>query len=134
MNRKELGIIGEKLAKDFLKKRGYRIHKTNFSCRVGEIDIIARKNDCLVFVEVRTKASIDFGSPEESMTLAKREKIVAVALSYLNKYQNQSSKKWRIDFIGLELDHNGKATRIEHIENAVESKAHRLPRKFTGLS
>ena len=133
MNRKELGIVGEKLAKNFLKKKGYRIHETNFRCREGEIDIIARENDCLVFVEVRTKASIDFGSPEESMTFAKREKLVTVALSYLKNHQNQSSE-WRIDFIGIELNYNGKATRIEHVENAVENKAHRLTRKFTGLS
>ena len=133
MKRKELGIVGEKLAKNFLKKKGYRIYETNFRCREGEMDIIAGKNDCLVFVEVRTKASIDFGSPEESMTFAKREKLVTVALSYLNNHQNQPST-WRIDFIGVELDHNGKATRIEHIENAVENKAHRLARKFTGLS
>jgi putative endonuclease len=122
MKRRELGAIGEKLAKDFLKKKGYRIRQTNFRCREGEIDIITQKKGCLVFVEVRTKSSARFGSPEESMTFAKREKIIASVLVYLNSQQKPPSE-WRIDFVGIELDHNGKATRIEHIENAIENKA-----------
>ena len=121
MKRKEVGRLGEKLAKDFLKKKGYRIRETNFRCSAGEIDIVATKNDCLVFVEVRSKASTGSGNPEESITLNKSKKLIAVALSYLNKNQNPLSS-WRIDFIGIDLDHNGKATRIEHIENATENK------------
>ena len=50
MNRKELGDIGEKLAKNFLKKKGYRIRETNFRCREGQIDIVAERKSCLVFV------------------------------------------------------------------------------------
>ena len=55
MIRKETGILGEKLARDFLKKRGYRIIETNYRCRYGEIDIIARHKGYLIFIEVRTK-------------------------------------------------------------------------------
>ena len=123
MKRKEIGDIGEKLAKDFLKKKGYRIHETNFRCRTGEIDIIARKKDCLAFIEVRTKSSASFGSPEESVSVAKKEKLVALALSYINSHQSLPPN-WRIDFIGIELDKKGKARRIEHIENAVEGTAY----------
>jgi len=119
MKRKELGNAGERLARDFLKKKGYRIHESNFRCRAGEIDIIARKKDWLAFIEVRTKSSANFGSPEESVSTAKKEKLVALALSYINSHQNLPPN-WRIDFIGIELGHKGKATRIEHIENAVE--------------
>ncbi len=118
MKRKELGDIGEKLARNFLKKKGYRIRETNFRCREGEIDIIAERKGYLVFIEVRTKTGASFGSPEESMTFAKKEKLVATALSYLNSHQNLPDN-WRIDFVGIELDQNGKATRIELIENAV---------------
>lgn len=118
MKRKELGAIGEKLAKDFLKKKGYRIRETNFHCREGEIDIVAQKKDCLVFVEVRTKTSAGFGSPEESVTSAKKERLIASALVYLNSHQDLPSL-WRIDFVAVELDQNGKATRIELIENAI---------------
>ncbi len=118
MKRRELGAIGEKLAKDFLKKKGYRIIETNFRCREGEIDIIARKKDYLVFVEVRAKTSAVFGSPEESVTSAKKERLIASALVYLNSHQDLPSL-WRIDFVAVELDQNGKATRIELIENAI---------------
>ena len=118
MNRKEVGVLGEKLAKNFLKKKGYRVRETNFRCRHGEIDIIAEKKDCLIFIEVRTKTSTDFGSPEESITFAKKEKLIASALAYQNVHQNLPLS-WRIDFVAVELDQKGKATRIELIENAV---------------
>jgi putative endonuclease len=118
MKRQELGAAGEKLARDFLKKKGYKILETNYRCREGEIDIVARKKDCLVFVEVRTKASVDFGSPEESITFAKKEKLIASALTYISEH-NDLPESWRIDFVAVELDPNGKAKRIELIENAI---------------
>ncbi len=118
MKRKELGTIGEKLARDFLKKRGYRILETNFRCREGEIDIIAQKGDYLIFIEVRTKTSTGFGTPEESVTSAKKDKLIASALAYLDTHQNLPSQ-WRIDFMAVELDKEGKTTRIELIEEAI---------------
>jgi putative endonuclease len=118
MNRRDVGVLGEKLAKDFLKKKGYHIRQTNFRCRHGEIDIIADKKDYLVFVEVRTKTGVEFGSPEESVTFAKKEKLIASALAYRNIHQNLPTS-WRIDFVAVELDQKGKATRIELIENAI---------------
>ena len=118
MKRKELGAVGEELAKNFLKKKGYRIRQTNFLCREGEIDIVAERKGYLVFVEVRTKTGSGFGSPEESVTFAKKEKLIATALSYLSSHRGLPDN-WRIDFVGVELDQNGKATRIELIENAI---------------
>lgn len=118
MKRREVGVLGEKLAKDFLKKKGYRIRQTNFRCRHGEIDIIADKKEYLVFIEVRTKTSAGFGSPEESITFAKKDKLVASALAYRNIHQNLP-QSWRIDFVAVELDPSGKAIRIEVIENAI---------------
>jgi len=118
MKRKELGDIGEELARKFLKKKGYRIHETNFRCREGEIDIIAEHKDYLVFVEVRTKTTSSFGSPEESVTSAKKEKLIASALAYMSSHKDLSGN-WRIDFVGIELDEKGKATRIELIQNAI---------------
>lgn len=116
--RKEIGAIGEKLAADYLKKRGYKIIQRNFRCREGEIDIIAQKGECLVFVEVRTKRNIAFGTPEESVTLAKREKLISLANTYLQSYDNPPLS-WRIDVVAVELGPNNKVSRLEHIENAV---------------
>lgn len=118
MKRSELGSIGEKIAVDFLKKKGYLIRETNFRCRAGEIDIVAEKNGYLVFVEVRTKTSTVFGNPEESVTVAKKEKIVNAALTYLASHES-ASESWRIDFIAVEMDQRGKVKRLELIENAI---------------
>lgn len=118
MKRRDIGILGEKLARDFLKKKGYNILKTNFRCQFGEIDIIARKKEYLVFIEVRTKTNSNFGHPEESITLAKKKKLVASALLYLSA-QQIATVLWRIDFVAVELNQKDKPVRIELFENIV---------------
>ena len=84
----------------------------------GEIDIIAKHKDYLVFIEVRTKKSLEFGSPEESITPAKMEKLRAVAANYRQTHENLPAS-WRIDVVAIELAKNNKPSRIELIENAV---------------
>ena len=118
MKRRETGILGEKLARDFLKKRGYHILETNYRCPEGEIDVIARHKDSLVFIEVRTKTSLEFGSPEESITPAKKERLRAIAAQY-GQTHDDLPLLWRIDVVAVELNQKGKLTRIELIENAV---------------
>ena len=118
MKRRDTGILGEKLARDFLKKHGYRILETNYRCPEGEIDIVARHKDSLVFTEVRTKTSLEFGSPEESITRAKKERMRASALHYRQAHNNLPLS-WRIDVVAVELNRKGEISRIELIENAV---------------
>jgi putative endonuclease len=118
LKRGETGALGEKLAQDFLKKRGYRIVETNYRCRRGEIDIIARHKDCLVFIEVRTKSNLDFGTPEESISSTKKARMRTSAAFYLQSLPN-FPESWRIDFVAVEIGENGKARRIEIFESAV---------------
>ena len=118
MKRREVGIRGEKLAKEFLKKQGYHIWETNYRCPEGEIDIVAKHKDSLVFVEVRTKTSLEFGSPEESITPTKMERLRATAARYRQTHNNLPPL-WRIDVVAVELDQNGKLSQIKLIENAV---------------
>ena len=118
MKRRDTGIQGEKLAKDFLKKRGYHILETNYRCPEGEIDIVAKHKDSLVFIEVRTKKSLEFGSPEESITPTKKERLRATAAHYRQTH-NDLPLLWRIDVVAVELNQEGKLSRIELIENAV---------------
>ena len=118
MERRETGILGEKLAKDFLKEQGYHILETNYRCPEGEIDIVAKHKDFLVFTEVRTKRSLEFGSPEESITPAKKERMRATAAYYLQTLDNLPDL-WRIDMVAIELNQRGKPSRIELIENAI---------------
>ena len=117
-NRKRLGAFGEKVAEDHLKSLGYAILERNFRCPIGEIDIVARDKDYLVFVEVRTKRDRKFGSPEESITLAKKTKLVELAETYLQEHQD-SPDLWRIDVVAVEVGRADKISRIEIIENAV---------------
>ncbi len=118
MKRSETGVLGEKLAQDFLKKRGYRIIETNYRCLRGEIDIVARHKDCLVFIEVRTKSNLDFGSPEESISSTKQARMRTTAGFYLQSLPKMPAS-WRIDFVAVEMGKDGKARRIEIFESAV---------------
>lgn len=118
MKRRETGILGEKLAKDYLKKRGYRIREANYRCPEGEIDIITEHKDYLVFVEVKARRSLEYGTPEESVTAVKRERLRAAAAHYQQAH-DKLPQLWRIDVVAIELDRNNKPSRIELIENAV---------------
>jgi putative endonuclease len=118
MNTKTTGILGEKLAQEFLKARGYQIVAKNYRSPDGEIDIIASKDGVIVFVEVRAKHSPIFGTPEESITRRKKKKLVLVSQHYLQTL-TEPPPFWSIDFIGIEINRLGMAVRIEQIENAV---------------
>ena len=122
MKRRETGILGEGLARDFLAERGYEILEANYRSPYGEIDLSARHRDYLVFIEVRTKKSHAFGSPEESITRAKKARIIATAWHYLES-QPQPSRLWRIDAVAVEVDGKNRPLRIEIIENAVSEEA-----------
>jgi putative endonuclease len=119
MKRRETGILGEKIACEFLGKNGYDILETNYRCPDGEIDIIAQQEDTLVFIEVRTKKDRRFGTPEESVTLTKQERLKKLAEQYGQTHENLP-EAWRIDVVAIQMERNGKITRIEIIENAVD--------------
>ena len=118
MKRQDTGRRGEELARQFLSKKGFHIIETNYRCPEGEIDIVARHKDCLVFIEVRAKTSHEFGSPEESVTAAKKKRLITVASRYRQAH-DELPPQWRIDFVAVELDKKGQPLRIELIENAV---------------
>ena len=117
--RKERGTLGERIAAEYLRGLGYKILETNFRRPEGEIDIVAQDGDCLVFVEVRTRKSASFGTPEESVTAAKRERLISLVLAYLQTHSNLPSL-WRIDVVAIELDPKEQVSRIELIQNAIQ--------------
>lgn len=118
MKRRETGILGEKIARDFLTSRGYRILETNYRCPHGEVDIIAWHRDCLVFVEVRAKRRLNFGSPEESITAAKKEHMIAIAWHY-QQTLDQPPPLWHIDVVAVELNQQDRPLGIKLMENAI---------------
>ena len=119
MKKQETGKRGEQIACKALEKKGYRILERNYRCRQGEIDLVARHRDCIVFIEVRSKTGDAFGSPEESVTSAKKKKLIATALDYLSNHSDVP-ENWRIDFVAVELDPaGGSPNRVEIMENVV---------------
>jgi len=119
--RKNLGDSGERVAALFLEQRGYKILERSWRTRGGEIDLVAEDADVLAFVEVRTRRSDSAGAPEESLTPRKRARMIAMAVEYLSRHEEWAERAWRIDFVAIELEQNGKVKRIEVIKSAVEA-------------
>lgn len=111
---RQTGGVGERLAEEYLIKKGYELVLRNYSTRYGEIDLIMRDKDILVFVEVKTKIGINFGSPEEMFTRGKYEKVKRMATMYLKG----KDVACRIDMVGVEM---GEDLKIRHYENVVVS-------------
>ena len=117
-SRQRLGRWGEKLAARRLRGQGYEILETNYRCSVGEVDIVARDGEYLVFVEVRTRKGREFGTPEESITTEKQARLVEVAEAYLQE-NGLGDVDWRIDVVAVELSEGGRLLRVDHIPDAV---------------
>ena len=108
------GRVGENIAEEYLIKLGYKIIDRNWHySKNAEIDIIAEDNGTLVFVEVKTRTTLNFGHPFEAINAAKLQKIYTAIYAYINK-SNKKYKSFRLDgiaIIGL------KEPKIEHIKN-----------------
>lgn len=111
--KKELGNIGEQIAVDYLEKNEYQILERNFYCRQGEIDIIAKDNQEIVFVEVKTRANINFGKPAEAVNEIKQKHMYKAAKYFLYK-SNCMSNLIRFDVIEV-LVEDGKFN-VNHIK------------------
>ena len=114
---KALGNKGEDVAAKFLKRNGYRIIARNYKTPLGEIDIIAKDGNTIVFIEVKTRTSNAFGYPFESVTRKKKDKLKKLALLYLKKNAHESSA--RFDVISISSDKDMKME-IEHIKDAFD--------------
>ena len=109
-----LGIKGENLAVSYLLNKGFQVIARNFRCRMGEIDIIARSGDYLVFVEVRTRSQPEYGLAQESISRAKVNKLRQLAEFYLVRYP-QKGLFIRFDVVAVNWFADAEIT---HIENA----------------
>ena len=113
----ESGIEGEKLAARVLKKKKYKIIECNFRTPAGEIDIVARDGDCLVFVEVRTRGSIEFGLPQETIRAKKKKRLFTAARWYMQK-KSVGEDACRFDVVAVVMPKDGSKPQIEVIEDA----------------
>ena len=96
------GKEGEKIAAAYLKKNGYEIIEINFRCPIGEIDIVAKEENDLVFVEVKTRKSIELGYPEQAVGIRKQKKMSQLALWYMQKRKIADTNA-RFDVVAITL-------------------------------
>ena len=120
---RRLGEWGERQARLHLEDKGYSLLANNFRCRAGEIDIVARQGEQLVFVEVKARRGDAYGRAEESISPARAERLAEVAEEFMQTRmagEFDSGTAWRIDLLCLNMDRNGRILSVNHIENAVE--------------
>jgi len=115
--RREIGKRGEDAAAQYIEKRGYKIVERNFTCPLGEMDIIALDRKTLCFIEVKTLSGKTYGPPEIAVNIYKQHKLSKVALAYLNR-KHLPDIKARFDVIAVTLSPEGE--RIELIKDAFE--------------
>ncbi len=115
-----LGKSGENLAVDFLEKKGFEILFRNYKTRYGELDIICRDGEFIVFIEVRTKKHAIFGHPFDTVNWKKQGKIIRMAQMFLCMENIPGSTPCRFDVIGIISD-NKEFPAISHIENAFQA-------------
>jgi len=111
------GKLGEDIAKKYLESKGYKIIEQNYKTKYGEIDLVAKKRNELIFVEVRTKKGENFGTPEETIDKKKLRKLWGNTKAYA------AWKKWqgpyRIDAVCLVLKYDNAVERINHYESII---------------
>lgn len=115
MNTRQMGNTGEKIAREYLESRGYLIEEYNYRIPSAEIDIIAREDETVVFIEVKARSGRTYGSPAEAVTRQKQEKIRMAALSYL---QNKGWCEAPVRFDVIEVYFLSFKAKIRHIRNA----------------
>ncbi|MBU1031899.1 YraN family protein [Patescibacteria group bacterium] len=113
LDNRQTGYFAENLAVEALKKKDYQILETNFGSRFGEIDIIAKDKDTLVFVEVKAKKGLDYGSPEEMISRHKLKRVQNMAAVYMKG----EDKSCRIDVVAIVLSGENELLRLTHYEN-----------------
>ena len=116
MDRLERGVLGERVAARLLTAQGFTIHKTRVRFPVGEIDIVAWEGPCLCFVEVRSRSSLEWGGPLDSLTDQKRRRLIRAARWYLQRLRSLPPET-RFDVVAIQW-HCGTRPTVELIRNA----------------
>jgi putative endonuclease len=117
-NRQALGDAGEQHARRLLEGDGYACLAEKWRCRAGELDLVMRRGEDLVFVEVKVRRG-GVVEAEQAVTPAQQRRLLAAAQEYLVAHQDLLDLTWRIDLVGITLDRSGRVTRVSHLENAI---------------
>ena len=119
-NRQKIGILGERKAQAYLKRRGYQILECNYRTKGGELDIIAKQQDCIVFVEVKTRTNEEYGTPADAVSVYKQRHMLKSARDYLLQFDR--ALECRFDVIEVVLKKQGlfwHAT-VNHLKNVMQ--------------
>lgn len=120
--KKTVGQFGEELAQQYLIRKGYQIIGSNIKTSFKEIDIIARIKDLVVFVEVKTRTTSEFGRAVDALTEMKTNNLERAVSMYLESYQypkDCSKDNFRVDLIAVDIDKDKKIVKIKHYEDIV---------------
>lgn len=113
----DIGKYGESIAIDYLKSNGYRILNMNFRCKLGEIDIISLYNDIIVFTEVKSRFSRNYGNPCDCVNYKKQKRIITTAEYYISK-NSRHNYFFRFDVIEVFFNTKKDTYNINHITDA----------------
>jgi len=113
----KLGNLGESIAADYLKKKGYRVIERNCRSKWGEIDLVCNYGKEIVFVEVKARIGEQFGLPEDAVNKEKIKRLIKNSQAYMFYKAKNANMSYRIDAICLVLDENMELKRINHYEN-----------------
>ena len=124
----ERGSLGENAARDFLKAAGLKFLTANFSCKEGEIDLIFREGETLVFVEVKTRTAGGWTRPGSAVDDRKRRALIRTAKEYLGRLKDGDAVAYRFDVVEVLLV-NGEVSELRHNRNSFHSKMLRRRRR-----
>ncbi|MFW6075344.1 MAG: YraN family protein [Chloroflexota bacterium] len=116
-DRRLAGRKVEEFVAERLERDGYTVRDRNWTCAYGELDIVALDGDILVFVEVRSRRSIAFGTAVESVTTSKLDRVVTTAEMYIQDHPDLGDLIWRVDIVGVAVTPDGQIIDYEHIQN-----------------
>lgn len=115
--KRKFGDIGERIALKYLKNKGFKIIDKNYKIKnFGEIDIITKQNNEIVFIEVKTSREGSCIRPEENMTKNKIHKLLRIIQIYLSKNVSGETS-WRVDLVAITLNLDTRLAKVKHIKN-----------------
>ena len=122
--KRKFGDIGEKIAGDYLIKKGYTVIEKNYLKPWGEIDIIAKKDSILIFCEVKTRDAkhVEHYLAEASVNRSKIKKLQKICETYLTEKRYPIEQNWQIDVLAVAINQESNKARVQHFENAVWEK------------
>ena len=118
VNSRALGALGEGMAIRLLKQKGYAILQQNFRCRYGEIDVVAKDRGSIVFIEVKTRRSTRYGTPEEAVDRRKQKQLRLMASLYLSSHDTTYAG-YRFDVYSIFLNEDNEPVSVKVLENCI---------------